>query len=129
VDTRHFHGRKVHEHSRKPHEVCEETAEGLRADDADAHARLKRTDPNTRSNPALRDVQRALAREHGHKSRVDLRRALDDGKRRGAATSDADQYDTLARDVLAGYQTGDGPERRAKRRARFRSEGGACLDS
>ena len=79
----------------------------LRADDADAHARLKRADPNAPSNPALRDVQHALAREHGHKSWIDLRRALDDGKTRGAAIPDADQYDTLARDVLTAYQTGD----------------------
>lgn len=79
----------------------------LRADDADAHARLKRANPNAPSNPALRDVQHALAREHGHKSWIDLRRALDDGKRRGAAIPDADQYDTLAKDVLTAYQTGD----------------------
>jgi ankyrin repeat protein len=79
----------------------------LRADDADAHARLKRADPNAPSSPALRDVQHALAREHGHKSWVDLRQALEDGERRGAATPDANQYDTLARDVLAAYQTGD----------------------
>ena len=79
----------------------------LRADDADAHARLKRANPNASSNPALRDVQHALAREHGHESWIDLRRALDDGKRRGAATPDADQYDTLANDVLAAYQTGN----------------------
>jgi hypothetical protein len=58
----------------------------LRADDTDAHARLKRADPNAPSNFALRDVQHALAREHGHRSWVDLRRALNDGKRRGAAT-------------------------------------------
>jgi len=79
----------------------------LRADDADALARLKRADSNAPSNPALRDVQHALAREHGHRSWVDLRRALDDGKRRGGATPDADQYDTLARDILAAYHTGD----------------------
>ena len=79
----------------------------LRADDADAHARLKRADPNAPSNPTLRDVQHALAREHGHKSWIDLRRALDDGKTRGAAIPDADQYDTLAKDVLTAYQTGD----------------------
>ena len=34
----------------------------LRADDADAHARLRRADPNAPSSPALRDVQHALAR-------------------------------------------------------------------
>ena len=80
----------------------------LRADDADAHARLKRADPNASSNPALRDVQHALAREHGHTSWIDLRRALDDGRPRGAAITDADQYDTLAKDVLTAYQTGNG---------------------
>jgi ankyrin repeat protein len=79
----------------------------LRADDLYAHARLKRADPNAPSTPALRDVQHALAREHGHNSWIDLRRALDDGRRRGAATPDADQYDTLAKDVLTAYQTGD----------------------
>ncbi|MCC7007496.1 MAG: ankyrin repeat domain-containing protein [Acidobacteria bacterium] len=80
----------------------------LRADDADAHARLERAHPNAPSPPALREVQHALAREHGHESWVDLRRALDDGRRRGAATPDADQYDAVAKDVLAVYQTGDG---------------------
>lgn len=79
----------------------------MRADDADAHARLKRANPNAPSTPALRDVQHALAREHGHKSWIDLRRALDDGARPASATPDADRYDTLARDVLAAYQTGN----------------------
>lgn len=79
----------------------------LRADDADAHARLKRADPNAPSNPALRDVQHALAREHGHKSWIDLRRALNDGTRHGAITPDADQYDALAKDLVAAYQTGN----------------------
>ena len=79
----------------------------LRADDADAHARLKRAHPDAPSNPALRDVQHALAREHGHTSWIDFRRALDDGKPRGAAIPDADQYDTLAKDVLTAYETGD----------------------
>jgi hypothetical protein len=79
----------------------------LRSDDADAHARLKRADPHAPSDPALCDVQHALAREHGHKSWIDLRRALEDGKRGGAAAPDADQYDTLARDVHAAYHTGD----------------------
>ena len=79
----------------------------LRADDADAHARLRRADPNAPFSPALRDVQHALAREFGHESWIDLRRALDDGKGLMAATPDADQYDTVAKDVLAAYQTGD----------------------
>jgi len=79
----------------------------LRAADADAHARLKRADPNAPSSPALRDVQHALAREHGHQSWIDLRRALDGGNGQSAAAPDADQYDSVAKDVVAAYQTGD----------------------
>jgi ankyrin repeat protein len=40
----------------------------LRAGDADARARLQRADPNASDPLALRDVQHALAREHGHDS-------------------------------------------------------------
>ena len=78
----------------------------LRADDADPHARLSRADPKAPARPNLRDVQHALAREHGHESWIDLRRALDDGKG-VSATPDVDQYDAMARDVLAAYKDGD----------------------
>ena len=37
----------------------------LRANDAEARARLKRADPKAPAEPALRDVQHALALEHG----------------------------------------------------------------
>jgi hypothetical protein len=37
----------------------------LRANAADARARLERALPNARAIPTLRDVQHALAREHG----------------------------------------------------------------
>jgi uncharacterized protein len=37
----------------------------LRADDAEARARLERADPQAPAEPTLRDVQHALAREYG----------------------------------------------------------------
>src|SRR5262245_56730837 len=37
----------------------------LRANDPDARARLERSVPDAPANPSLRDVQHALAREHG----------------------------------------------------------------
>ena len=64
---------------------------------------LLTTDRRIRYQQNLRRAPHGL----GHKSWIDLRRALDDGKGRGAATPDADQYDTVARDILAAYQTGD----------------------
>ena len=38
----------------------------LRANDPDARARLTRAYPNAPALPVLRDVQHALAREHGY---------------------------------------------------------------
>ena len=38
----------------------------LRANDPDARARLERAYPNAPTAPVLRDVQHALAREHGY---------------------------------------------------------------
>ncbi len=81
----------------------------LRARDADARARLKRAYPNAPSDPALRDVQHALAREHGRESWGDLRRALHDAVQNAMATPDVDQYERLAKDFLAAYHTGDSP--------------------
>jgi hypothetical protein len=49
----------------------------IRANDPDAQARLKQAYPSAPSNPSLRDVQHALAREHGHESWTSLRRAMD----------------------------------------------------
>ena len=37
----------------------------IRAGDADARGRLERAVPGTKDSPGLRDVQLALAREHG----------------------------------------------------------------
>jgi hypothetical protein len=50
----------------------------LRADDADARARLVRAYPGAPEPPTLRDVQHALARERGHESWVALKEAITD---------------------------------------------------
>ena len=77
----------------------------LRASDAAAQARLKRAYPGAPASPVLRDVQHALAREHGHDSWMQLRRSLD-----GAAPGpppDVAMYETLADDFLNAYTNGD----------------------
>jgi len=61
----------------------------LRDQDASARARLQRTYPNAPANPGLRDVQHALAREHGFESWVAFSSTLerrDDLEARVAAT-------------------------------------------
>src|SRR5581483_6951181 len=47
----------------------------LRAGDADARARFDRAWPDGPSSPVLRDVQHALAREHGHENWLALTRS------------------------------------------------------
>ena len=49
----------------------------LRANDPDARARLTRAYPNAPAPPVLRDVQHALAREHGYDNWIALKRALE----------------------------------------------------
>jgi uncharacterized protein len=51
----------------------------VRAGDADARARLARAYPGAPEQVTLRDVQHALAREHGHQSWIALTRAVADG--------------------------------------------------
>src|SRR5688572_10819240 len=46
----------------------------LRASDAEAQARLARAYPNAPATPVLRDIQHALAREHGHENWAALTR-------------------------------------------------------
>jgi ankyrin repeat protein len=50
----------------------------LRASDPEAQARLRAAWPKAPAEPALRDVQHALAREYGQESWVALKAALDD---------------------------------------------------
>ena len=61
----------------------------LRDDDESARARLRRSYPNAPSSPGLRDVQYALAREHGLESWTALKAALEG---RHVAGRDREQY-------------------------------------
>ena len=51
--------------------------QAIRANDPDARARLSRATPDARSDPTLRDIQHALAREHGFAGWADLKRELE----------------------------------------------------
>jgi hypothetical protein len=76
----------------------------LRAHDPAARERLARAVPHASGEPVLRDVQHALAREHGHRDWATLRRALES---RRTATGDIGLFESLTEDFLLAYRTGD----------------------
>jgi hypothetical protein len=81
----------------------------LRENDADARARFARAYPDLAAEPTLRDVQHALAREHGYESWTTMirdRRAAD-VTAEGQSTADLDHYEDLAADFAVAYDTGD----------------------
>jgi hypothetical protein len=82
----------------------------LRAGDADARARLERAYPQAPDSPALRDVQYALAREHGFDSWIAMSRAIgkkaiDDARPDRKLT--AAEYERLANDIVQAYDSRD----------------------
>jgi ankyrin repeat protein len=65
----------------------------LRDNVADAHARFERALQDAPRSPTLRDVQRALAREHGLPGWADFKQAIADAQRPAApATTLVDQF-------------------------------------
>lgn len=81
----------------------------LRADDADARARLARAYPGAPEPVTLRDVQHALARERGHESWVALKKAVADRRKPetplvalldAAGTGDATRVAAILDDTL-----------------------------
>jgi Leucine-rich repeat (LRR) protein len=76
----------------------------LRSGDARARARLRQAYPDAPADPGLRDVQHALAREHGFSGWSALKDAVaargDEGKRALAL------YETKAEALLDAYRTG-----------------------
>jgi hypothetical protein len=74
----------------------------LRSHDMPARERLARTWPDAPRDPVLRDVQHALAREHGFDSWQAFRAALAE-----RPPSTFGTYEQLARDVLIAYTDGD----------------------
>ena len=73
--------------------------DALRANAVDARARLERALPNASATPTLRDVQHALAREHGFSGWAALKQALEQAlasDRDGGSAGRLAQYETMA---------------------------------
>ena len=80
----------------------------LREGAADARARFQLALPGHAGNPTLRDVQHALAREHGCAGWAELKQKVEESanvKRRGSAVALA-KYDAMAAALLDAYYTG-----------------------
>lgn len=83
------------------------TALHANVDDAradDARTRLERALPNVPSTPTLRDVQHALALEHGFPGWTALKDQLTADAKVGAST--LEQYEAMAEALLEAYRTG-----------------------
>lgn len=78
--------------------------EALRDNAADARARLARALPTVPGTPTLRDVQLALAREHGFPGWAALKRALTPDRSVSART--IEHYTAMAEALLEAYRTG-----------------------
>jgi hypothetical protein len=82
--------------------------DALQAGDPDARVRLARAFPDAPVTPTLRDVQHALAREHGLAGWTPLKAAIE---KRSAETADAGAkalalYEAKAEALLEAYRTG-----------------------
>ena len=82
--------------------------DALRAGSGDARARLERALPVAPAAPNLRDVQLALAREHGFDGWMLLKEALERAivSNREAGAAALSQYETMAMALLDAYRTG-----------------------
>jgi len=83
----------------------------LRAGNSDARGRFERAYPSAPAKPVLRDVQHALALEHGHESWIALKQAVE--TRRAESRSPlprartAAEYDRLASDLVLAFDSRD----------------------
>lgn len=82
--------------------------DALRANDAAARARLSYVLPEAPPAPTLRDVQHALAREHGFPGWAPLKAAIEQrlAADRGAGATALAQYEVMADALLEAYRTG-----------------------
>jgi hypothetical protein len=89
--------------------------ESLHAGAADARARLERAFSNAPATPTLRDVQHALAHEHGFRGWAELKQAFELALAadRDAGENALSQYETMATALLDAYRTG-APEAMAR---------------
>jgi hypothetical protein len=80
----------------------------LRSQDPDALARIGRSHPKAPAAPTLRDVQHALAREHGFADWMELKQALAAQFVHAAlGPVSCVEYESLANDLIIAYDTGD----------------------
>jgi hypothetical protein len=83
----------------------------LRAGDAEARARLQRAYPDAPSGPVLRDVQQALAREHGYDDWLALKAALDAPAAPAPGSAppmrSAAEYEHVANDMMLAFNSQD----------------------
>jgi hypothetical protein len=75
---------------------------------AEARARLEQTLPDASATPTLRDLQHALAREHGFAGWTELREAVERAAsaRSVAAAASMAKYEAAANALLDAYRTG-----------------------
>ena len=82
--------------------------DALRTNSADARSRLARALPDIPLTPTLRDVQHALAREHGFPGWSALKHAVERAvvSNREAGTETLSRYEMMADALLEAYRTG-----------------------
>jgi hypothetical protein len=78
--------------------------DAIRRNDADACTRFERAIPVPPSNPTLRDVQHALAVEHGFSGWTELKKKLTAAAEKTART--LGQFEEMAEALLEAYRTG-----------------------
>jgi hypothetical protein len=83
----------------------------LHADDVEARARFERAYPAAPPRPVLRDLQHALAREHGHENWNALKRTLEARSIEVATTAwqgrTVEDFDRVASDVVLAFDSQD----------------------
>src|SRR5688500_3547017 len=79
----------------------------LRMNAPDARARFERAYPTAPAAPVLRDVQHALAREHGYDNWIAMKGALDHPAPSSATALTRDGYERLAQDYVLAYDAQD----------------------
>jgi hypothetical protein len=79
----------------------------LRANDAAARARFDHIHPKAPVKPGLRDVQHALALEHGLPGWIALKQALENRPSAAGMEAEVAKYENLANDLVEVYATGD----------------------
>src|SRR5262245_35272844 len=79
----------------------------LRANDPDARTRLTRAHPKAPALPVLRDVQHALAREHGYDNWAAMKRALEQPAATSGSPLTRERYERLAQDYVQAFDAQD----------------------